>query len=76
MSNYYTQFKTIIKQEKLEGKKLPLSEFQQKLKISFGFGGRNKTIDRWIANFQDVGFIKLQFENGTWFVIILKDKQK
>lgn len=72
MVNYYKQFDSFKKQ--LKGKKeMSLVEFKEKMMIFFGFGGRNKTIDRWIGNFVDVKYISVKKtgEERNWIVTIL-----
>ena len=72
MVNYYKSFKKFCDSQKLHGQKILLDEFESKLKIFFGFGGRNKTVNRWVGNFEDVGLIKIIKDiDGVWFVEVL-----
>jgi hypothetical protein len=73
MVNYYKQFESFKKQLK-ETKNIPLEKFKGDIMVFFGFGGRNKTLDRWIANFTNVKLItvKKNKENGDWFVDIIE----
>jgi len=71
MTNYYTEFRKFKEQRKLKGK-MPLDTFEKEMIIFFGLGGRNKTVSRWMENFQNVGFIKLETDqDGACFVTIV-----
>lgn len=71
MTNYYAQFEAFKTQMKLKDKML-LEEFEQKMILFFGFGGRNKTVSRWLANFQNVGLIKIEKDiDDIWFVTVV-----
>jgi 2-succinyl-5-enolpyruvyl-6-hydroxy-3-cyclohexene-1-carboxylate synthase len=73
MTNYYSQFGRFKEQMKLNSKdKILLDQFEQKMILFFGFGGRNKTVSRWLANFQNVGLIKIEKDSDdVWFVTIV-----
>ena len=67
MVNYYKQ----LKQLNLQGKQIPLEEFKQLLRSTFGFG-THKTISRWLDNFIDNNMIRLtKNESDIWVVEIL-----
>jgi hypothetical protein len=71
MTNYYTEFRKFKEQRNLNGKML-LDTFEKEMIIFFGFGGRNKTVSRWLENFQNVGFIKIEKDSDDiWFVTII-----
>ena len=71
MVNYYKQFQQFKKQIK-QKKDIPLEQFKNNMMIFFGFGGRNKTIDRWITNFDNAKLItiKKNKDNDKWYVTI------
>ena len=73
MVNYYKQFSKFIEQEQIQ-KKTRLVDFKQKMMLFFGFGGRNNTIEKWINNFETVGYIKTLWENNIWYVILRDNK--
>ena len=69
MVNYYKQFETFKNQFK--SKEMSLDDFKQQMMIFFGFGGRSKTIDRWITNFNDAKLIEIKKDkDNRWNVII------
>lgn len=70
MVNYYKQFEA-FKQQLKETKDIPLKTFKNDMMVFFGFGGRNKTIDRWITNFINAKFILIKKRKDDWFVNIL-----
>lgn len=72
MTNYYKQFES-FKQQLKETKDIPLETFKSSMMVFFGFGGRNKTIDRWVNNFVNAKFILIKRKKDTdeWFVNIL-----
>ena len=70
MVNYYKQF-TAFKEQLKETNDIPLGSFKKELMVYFGFGGRNKTIDRWITNFVNAKFIIIKKKKDEWFVNIL-----
>ena len=59
MTNYYKQFESFKKQFKFK-KDIPLEQFEHELMVFFGFGGRNKTLKRWLNNFVNVKFIDIK----------------
>ena len=76
MTNYYKQFPAF--KQTLQTHKMPITEFRKQMMIFFGFGGRNKTIDRWITNFNNAGLIKItkdrnvmDNDDNCWMVTIL-----
>lgn len=87
MTNYYKQFEAFKKQFKLKkDDELPVRKFRQHIMIFFGFGKQShhgvKTVDNWIDNFQEVGFIRLKkirntmnnddnYSDDNWMVTIL-----
>lgn len=69
MTNYYKVFESFKKQIKNK-KNIPLEEFKNKMMVYFGFGGRNKTLERWISNFQKVGYITIVKKENSFFIDI------
>jgi hypothetical protein len=76
MSNYYTQFKKYIDEENLYGKKILLYDFERIIRILFGLGGRNKTINRWSNNLQDVGYIKIEKDDENRPMVTIMSKKE
>ena len=69
MTNYYKVFENFKKQIKNK-KNIPLEEFKNNMMVYFGFGGRNKTLERWISNFQKVGYITITKKENSFFIDI------
>jgi hypothetical protein len=63
--NYYSQFEAFKQKYNFSGKML-LDHFQAKFMEFFGFS--KKTSEKWMANFEDVGYIKILIENDMWYV--------
>ena len=68
--NYYKLFPEFVEEQKISGR-IPLHVFKQKMKIFYGFGGRNNTLDRWVTNFNEVGLIRVVKENDGWVVVVV-----
>ena len=69
MVNYYSQFGKFVAQRNLKGKIL-LDQFEMEMSLFFGLG--EKAAKRWLANFQNVGLIKIEKDSDdVWFVTIV-----
>lgn len=71
MVNYYTSFKKMVSEQKLSGKILSLDDFECRLMVWFGFGGRTRSLSRWLDNFVDVDLIRVYRDgdnDGGWLV--------
>lgn len=75
MSNYYMQFKNYVEKEKMYGKKISLYDFERMVRILFGLGGRNKTINRWSNNFIEVGYIKIEKDESNKSIVTIMQKK-
>ena len=74
MTNYYKQFDKFKESENLKDG-ISSIEFKKKMILYFGFGGRSRSVTRWIENFQTVGLIKITKVKGTsddWIVSFKK----
>lgn len=65
--NYYSQFEAFKQKYNFSGKML-LDNFQAKFMEFFGFS--KKTAEKWMANFEDVGYIKItrDYDTSIWYV--------
>jgi len=69
MVNYYSMFGQFKEQRNLSGRIL-LDQFEKEMSLFFGLG--EKSARRWLANFQNVGLIKINKDvDGVWFVEVL-----
>ncbi len=69
MVNYYSQFGKFVAQRNLKGKIL-LDQMEKEMQLFFGLG--EKATCRWLANFQNVGLIKIEKDSDdVWFVTIV-----
>ena len=83
MVNYYKQFEVFKKEYKLKSNdRIPLEKFKHHMMMFFGFSLKshhgNKTVEQWLTNFEEVGFIKLKKDRNVmdnddncWMVSIL-----
>ena len=73
MTNLYKQFEKYSDAKELKEKTFSLKEFESMLMIEFGFAGRNsrtKSLQKWLKNFEAVGFIKIiKKPNSTEWVV-------
>ena len=78
MTNYYTLFKKFVKEKNMEDG-VSMEHFINEFKIYFGLGGRNNSVKKWIKNFVDVNFIKIEKvkgSNDSWKVYFLDGCKK
>jgi hypothetical protein len=69
MVNYYKQFDSFKQKYNFGvGGKMLLDTFQAKFMEFFGFS--KKTSEKWMANFEDVGYIKItrDYDTSIWYV--------
>lgn len=69
MVNYYTQFKKL--KSEIGKKVLSLDDFEGAMIRFYGFG-LDRTVRKWLSNFEKAGLIKIcKDEVGVWVVQIL-----
>ena len=76
MTNYYKQFDKFKESENIKDG-ISVEEFEKKMILYYGFGGRNRSLKRWIENFRHVGLIKIIKVKGTsndWIVLFNMEK--
>lgn len=71
MANYYKILQNYVNTNNLKGKKFTMNEFEQRMSILFGFGGRNRAFSRWMKNFARVNMIDVVVNNGVRYIVIL-----
>lgn len=71
MANYYKMFQDYVEKENLKGRKFSIRDFERRMALLYGFGGRNRSLNRWMHNFRDVRLIKTITDDGVRYVLIL-----